>query len=53
MLEICDEVNIYNNTEVLREIIYLRQGNIVWTDKKMPKWMIASKINYVLLAVFI
>ncbi len=39
IIEICDEVNIYDNTEILREIVYLKQGKIVWTDKKMPKWI--------------
>lgn len=39
VIEICDEVNIYDNTEVLREIAYLKQGKIVWTDKNMPKWI--------------
>lgn len=38
-IEICDEVNIYDNTEVLREIVYLKRGKIVWTDKRIPKWI--------------
>lgn len=43
VIKICDEVNIYDNTEVLREIAYLKQGKIVWADKKIPKWL---KINF-------
>lgn len=39
VIKICDEVNIYDNTEVLREIAYLKHGKIVWVDKKLPKWL--------------
>ncbi|EJP6471742.1 zeta toxin family protein [Clostridium sp. FAM 1755] len=38
VIEICDEVNVYDNTEVLKEIIYLKQGKIIWVDKKTPNW---------------
>lgn len=38
VIEICDEVNVYDNTEVLREIIYLKHGKIIWIDKKTPNW---------------
>ena len=38
VIEMCDEINVYDNTEVLREIIYLKQGKIIWMDKKMPNW---------------
>ncbi|CBZ02589.1 zeta toxin family protein [Clostridium botulinum] len=38
VIEMCDEVNIYDNTEVLREIIYLKNDKIVWRDKKIPNW---------------
>ena len=38
IIEICDEVNIYDNTEVLKEVMYLRSGKIVWRDNEMPKW---------------
>ena len=38
VIEICDEVNIYDNTEVLREVIYLKKGKVIWRDKKIPNW---------------
>ncbi|MBY6798580.1 ATPase [Clostridium botulinum] len=38
VIEMCDEVNIYDNTEVLREIIYLKNDKIIWKDKKIPNW---------------
>ena len=39
VIEICDEVNIYDNTEVLKEIIYFKNGKIIWSDKKVPNWI--------------
>ena len=38
VIDICDEVNIYDNSEVLREVIYLKNGTITWKDKKIPNW---------------
>lgn len=38
VIKICDEINVYDNTEMLREIIYLKQGKIVWRDKNIPNW---------------
>lgn len=38
VIGICDEVNIYDNTEVLREIMYLKNDEIIWRDKKIPNW---------------
>ncbi|EES51210.1 zeta toxin family protein [Clostridium botulinum] len=39
VIDICDEVNIYDNTEVLREVVYLKNGKIIWKDKKIPNWL--------------
>lgn len=38
VIKICDEINVYDNTEILREIIYLKQGKIVWRDKNTLNW---------------
>ncbi len=38
VIRICDEVNIYDNTEVLREIMYFKNDEIIWRDKKIPNW---------------
>lgn len=35
---ICDEINIYDNTEMFREVINYDNGHIVWNDDKLPKW---------------
>ncbi|MBD7913801.1 zeta toxin family protein [Clostridium sp. Sa3CUN1] len=36
---ICDEVNIFDNTDVLKEVIYLKNGKLIWKDRKIPKWL--------------
>jgi predicted ABC-type ATPase len=38
VIEICDEINIYDNTEIFKEIINFRNGSLVWKEKKMPVW---------------
>ena len=38
VIEICDEINIYDNTEIFKEIIDFKDGNLIWKDKNMPSW---------------
>lgn len=38
VITICDEVNIFDNTDVLKEVIYLKNDKIIWQDKKIPNW---------------
>ncbi|APC39264.1 hypothetical protein LL032_04115 [Clostridium estertheticum] len=33
-----DEINVYDNTEKFKQVIDLRDGNIIWKDKNMPGW---------------
>ena len=33
-----DEVNIYDNTYIFKEIIYFKNGNLVWNDNLIPNW---------------
>jgi len=35
---ICDEINVYDNTEIFKEIIDFKDGNLIWKDKTMPNW---------------
>lgn len=39
VITICDEVNIFDNTDVLKEVIYLKNGKLIWKDRKIPKWL--------------
>jgi predicted ABC-type ATPase len=38
VITICDEVNIFDNTDILKEVIYFKDGKIIWQDKKIPNW---------------
>ena len=38
IIEFCDEVNIYDNTYRFKEIIYFKNGILVWNDKLIPNW---------------
>lgn len=38
VLEICDEINIYDNTDIFREIMYIKSGNLIWKDNSLPQW---------------
>ena len=37
-IEICDEINVYDNTELFREIIFIKDSKLIWRDKKIPSW---------------
>lgn len=37
-IEICDEINVYDNTEMFKEIINFKDGNLIWKGKNMPSW---------------
>ena len=38
VIGICDEINIYDNTEMFKIIMSIENSNIIWNDKKMPSW---------------
>lgn len=38
VLDICDEINIYDNTNRFKEIAYIANGTIRWKGNIMPKW---------------
>ena len=40
VIKICNEINIYDNTEMLREIIDFQDNEITWIDSKIPMWAI-------------
>ena len=37
-IEICDEINVYDNTQIFKEIINYRDGNLIWKGENMPSW---------------
>lgn len=38
VINLCDEINIYDNTHRFKEIMYFKDGKLVWSDKDIPKW---------------
>lgn len=36
VIKLCDEINIYDNTERFREVICFQNNKIVWMDNKIP-----------------
>lgn len=38
ILNICDEINIYDNTEMFKEIIDFENGKIKWIATNLPEW---------------
>lgn len=38
IINVCDEINIYDNTEVFKEIAFFNKGELVWKEKHVPKW---------------
>ena len=39
IIDICDEINIYDNSNMFREIINIEDGNIIWKSDKIPEWI--------------
>ncbi|MFT5873185.1 MAG: putative ABC-type ATPase [Clostridium sp.] len=37
-IEICDEISVYDNTEIFKEIIEFKGGKLIWKDKNIPIW---------------
>ncbi len=38
VIEICDEVNIYDNSNRFKQIIYFKNGSMSWKDQVIPAW---------------
>ena len=38
ILDICDEINIYDNSERFREIINIEEGKVIWKAESIPSW---------------
>ena len=35
----CDEINIYDNSDIFKLIACIRNGKIIWSDEKLPDWI--------------
>ncbi len=38
LIKICDEVNIFDNTNEFIQLINIKNGKLIWKDKIMPEW---------------
>ncbi|MBC2579205.1 zeta toxin family protein [Clostridium sp. DJ247] len=38
VLDICNEINIYDNTNKFKHVAYMRDGIVIWKRDKIPKW---------------
>lgn len=38
VINICDEVNIYDNTQMFKEVIDFENGKIKWESRNLPEW---------------
>lgn len=38
VIEICDEINIYDNSDMFKLVISIKDGEIIWQDHKIPQW---------------
>ena len=38
IINFCDEINIYDNTYRFKQIIYLKNGSLIWKDNIIPNW---------------
>lgn len=39
IISICDEINIYDNTDIFKLIACIEQGKIIWKDNILPDWI--------------
>lgn len=45
VISICDEINIYDNTEMFKEIVNIKNGNILWRANNIPSWANIILVN--------
>lgn len=39
IISICDEINIYDNTDIFKLIACIQEGKLVWKDDVLPDWI--------------
>lgn len=38
IIAVCNEVNIYDNTEIFKEVAFFSDGKLIWKELNTPKW---------------
>ncbi|URZ15819.1 zeta toxin family protein [Clostridium felsineum] len=39
LLNVCDKIDIYDNTEMLKLVMSIEKGRIIWQYRKIPNWL--------------
>ncbi|AEB76013.1 zeta toxin family protein [Clostridium botulinum] len=39
VINICDKINIYDNTDMFKLVMSINSGEVIWQDKYFPKWL--------------
>ncbi|URZ06113.1 zeta toxin family protein [Clostridium felsineum] len=39
LLIVCDKIDIYDNTEMLKLVMSIEKGRIIWQHRKIPNWL--------------
>ena len=39
VISICDKINIYDNSEMLKLVMIINNGKIIWQDEKVTNWL--------------
>lgn len=39
IISICDEINIYDNTDIFKLVVCIQDGNLAWKDDILPEWI--------------
>ena len=39
IISICDEINIYDNTDIFKLVACVEQGKLVWKEEVLPDWI--------------
>ena len=38
IIDVCDEINVYDNTDMFKEVIDFENGKIKWSAASLPEW---------------
>ncbi len=39
VISICDKINIYDNTEMFKLVMVVKNEEIIWKDRNSPNWL--------------
>ena len=39
VINICDKINIYDNSEMFKLVMVIKDGEVFWKDKRTPNWL--------------